>query len=317
MSKSLHEELSAAYDASTSAEPTAEIAQEVVEEVVEKEEPEYAALEPHQEAPEADIHAPEHWASEDKETFKSLDTRGKNFLLKRHKEMEAGFTKKQQLLSEEARFGESFRRTLTPHEAYLKSLNIDPLEAFNKLMSTERVLRTGTKEEKAIMMHNLAKQYEADMSISVDPLQYQNQVTLQKLQEIEQRMRNLDEQKNQEINAVYKSQIESFAGTKTEKGAPKYPHFETVRSDMGLLMSAGKSETLEEAYEQAILLNAALRKEYIASQHRAEVDQNKVAASKKAGFNVKSGSGGTITDPRKELGLRETIRQALEAQNRR
>lgn len=123
------------------------------------EEPEGLSPDPSEQTIEPEIEAPSHWASEDREVFKALDKKGQNFLLRRHREMEAGYTKKLQSHSEDVKIAESYRKKLTPHEGYIKQIGIDPMDAFEKLISAEIKLRTGSPQEKAALLQNLDKQY--------------------------------------------------------------------------------------------------------------------------------------------------------------
>ena len=81
-------------------------------------------------------------------------------------------------------------------------------------------------------------------------------------------------------------------------------------------MTAGVARTLDEAYEQAILINADLRKEYFSKQFREEDTAKKTVASRKASLNVKGGSDATISDPTREMTLAQTIRAAYDAQTK-
>lgn len=318
MSDSLRDQIEAAYKSSTSesnTETEVEEKEEAITSVDDLTEEAKTTESSHQDDREVDdVPAPEHWAAEDKEVFKSLDKKGKEFLIRRHKDMEAGYTKKQQSLAEAAKIAETYKNMMGPHEEYLKKINMSPEVAFDKLMSAQRVLMTGTDEEKALIMHNIAQQYKVDLSREVDPVQQYNQIMWQRLQELEQRQNQIAKARDEEVAASYQSQITSFAQTKDDQGNLKHPHFESVKKDMGLLLQAGKVNTLEEAYELSILMDAGLRKEYLARQSRLEDNSKKAVASKKAGFNVKSGSGGQISDTKRELSTRELLSQAYDAQ---
>ena len=318
MSESLRDQLEAAYSSSNAEEVTEKEVANDAGDVEESTEVEETSKEPEKEEPEPDdIVAPEHWAFDDREAFKSLDRRGKEFLIRRHKDMEAGYTKKQQALSEQAKVAEHYNNMIKPHQEYLKQINVPPEVAFDKLMAAQRILMTGTDEEKSLIMHNLAQQYKVDLSRQVDPVQQYNQIVLQKLQALEQRQQQREQQQEEEVRASYNDQIVSFAQSKDEAGNLKHPHFEPLKNDMALLLKAGKAATLEEAYELSILMDVGLRKEYLAKQARLEDGSKRVAASKKAGFNVKSGSGGQISDLKRELSTRELLSQAYDAQLRR
>lgn len=271
---------------------------------------------------EDELSPPDHWAAGDKKVFNSLNKEGRAFLLRRHKEMESSFTKKNQSLSEQIKFAENIRSKIEPYEHYLKQNNIDPAHAFELLLATEVRLRTSSPEEKARLIQDLAAQYGAQYNPSqeeqyIDP---QQQAILNKLAQQEDQLRRIEQDKIRSEESYLQNTIHDFMNAKDEKGQPKYPHFEEVRSDMSILLSSGRAKDLSEAYEQAIYLNPDLRKEFIMRQYneqrRASDTRAKSDAAKRAGFNVKSGSTASISDQPEPLGLRETLAKAYDSQLR-
>ncbi len=316
----LREQIEAAFNSSESEEVTEkEVAEGIEDSSTETESPiETTSETSNQEDLEAeDVPAPEHWAAEDKEVFKSVDKRGKEFLVRRHKEMEADYTKKQQALSEQARVAEHYSNMIKPHQEYLKQINIPPEVAFDRLMAAQRILMTGTDEQKAIIMQNLAREYKVDLNREIDPIQQQNQIMWQELQDLKQRQMQREQQQEQEVQQVYKDKVELFSQEKDAKGNLKYPHFEAVKPDMALLLKAGKAATLEESYFKSIMMDENLRKEHFSKQQHLEDNSKKEVLTKKAGFNVKAGAGGQISDPERQLTTRELLSQAYDAQTRK
>lgn len=317
MSENLREQLTAAYEEVTTPDVVEPVVEEVIEEPVETEEPVEKETAPIEE----EVIAPEHWAADDREVFKSLDKKGRDFLLRRHKEMEASHTRKLQALSEETRIAENFKKSIAPYESYLKQLNIDPNQAVEKLLSTEMRLRMASPQEKAMLMQDLAKQYGAALNPAEVPYVDPNmQAIFDELNKQKAYLVRQEQEKQEQHVRSLEGTIQSFASTKDDRGNLKYPHFESIRQDMGALINAGKAATLEDAYEKAAWMNAELRKELITRQYGEKKEENvkeKVAASKKAAFNVKSGSGSQIKEQKKTLSLRETLEQAMEAQQSR
>lgn len=323
MSETLHEAVTAAYEKSVSdASPEPEVARDI--ETSSDEEKEIAeSVEPDIADAEEEDEAPDHWPDKDKEVFRAVDKNAKAFLLRRHKEMEAGYTKKQQALAEEKKIADNFRKAIEPHAAYLKQLNIDPIDAFNKLVSTEMRLRMANPQERGALINGLARQYGAqfDPNAPVAQIDPKTQLILDELNRQKALIDSMQNEKKEAQNQSNLQKITSFSDTKDKDGKPKYPHFEAVRVQMGKLINAGavkegatESELLENAYTQAILGDVELRKEYIANLNRREVDHKKVSESKRAGFNVKSSGGGSVTDTKKDMSLAQTIRAAYDAQ---
>jgi hypothetical protein len=264
---------------------------------------------------EPELAAPDNWSVRDKEMFNKQGVEGKEFLLRRHKEMESSFTKKNMEFSDEIKFLKTFKDKLSPFEPYLKQNNIDPLQAFENLLATEMRLRNSSAEEKANLLRQLALDYGAQYnpSDSEQPIDYQQQAYLDKLYKLEEKLNSFERDKTQSEQTYYQKTIESFANSKDENGKPKHPYFEDVKSDMAMLLSAGRAETLEEAYNQSIFLNPSLRSDIIMRQSNNErriADKKvKTEAAKRAGFNIKSSGQASYKEQPKQLGLRDTLSQ--------
>lgn len=327
MSESLRDQLSAALEKSI----TPEEEQSTVEDTVVEDSPEVeisaeeGQSEPEQ-ASEPEISAPEHWAAEDKEVFSSLDARGREFLLRRHKDMEAAYTKKQQALADERKQAEAVIKAVEPYEDYLRRNGLTREEAVNKLLATAQRLDESNPQDKIAILHNLARDYGVQLGNQEEPepLSHEAQLLLDKINRIE-----ADNYRLQEAHRLHQeslrwkeesslqSVIDDFSSQKDENGNLKYPHFDTLREDMGLLLNAGKAQNLEDAYESAIYLNRDLRTEYNLRQYNKDKQEaetrKRVEASKRAGFNVKSGPVTQTSDPKEALSLRDEIRRNMEA----
>lgn len=327
MSESLRDQLTAAFEQSIiPAEEQTTLEDTVVEASQDIEEVSQGTQLDDEQSVEHEINAPDHWAPEDKEVFGSLDTRGREFLLRRHKEMEASHTKKQQALADERKQVEAVIKAVEPYEGYLKRSGLSREEAVNKLLATAQRLDESNPQDKIAILHSLARDYGVQLGNheEAEPLNHEAQLLLDKINRIEadnyrlqeaHRLREEASKWNEEKSL--QNVIDEFSNQKDEKGNLKYPHFDTLRQDMGLLLNAGKAKSLEDAYESAIYLNSDLRKEYNSRQYnkdKQEADiRQKTAASKRAGFNVKSGSVAQLSDPKEALSLRDEIRRNVEA----
>lgn len=263
------------------------------------------------------LEAPKHWAREDRETFKSLDAKGRAFLLRRHVDMEAAYTKKQQALAEDQRLADNFKKTLSPYEDYLKQNNIDATKAVDKLLATEMRLRTASPHEKTAILNDLAKHYGAQLDPNyeeprIDP---QTKFLQDELYKQRQYLEGLERQRIENEERGYQNQIDEFVNTKDASGNLKFEHFEDVRKDMGLLLANGRAESLEDAYNKAIFLNESLRDKVLMKKTKEEENRRRMQSSKKASFNVKSSSS-HIVDADVELSLRDTIAKAIDSSRR-
>lgn len=266
--------------------------------------------------PEPEIDAPTHWANEDREVFKSLDPKGRDFLLRRHKQMEADHTRKLQAHAETLKIAERYQKVLAPHQDYVKQLGIDPDEAYSKLVGVERTLRTGTAAQKQAIFQNLAKQYgvQYEHDDTQPEIDEKTQFIFNKLDQQEKIIMQMKQEKESSERQGLQNHINEFSSQVDEKGLPKYPHFETLKVRMGKFLKDGEALSLEEAYKKAILLNDDLREGHISSQNRNVEAKKRTVASSDATFNVKSGSTSKISDPKKDLSLAESIKLAMDAQ---
>ena len=266
---------------------------------------------------EEEIEAPKNWAPSDRETFKSLDAKGRDFLLRRHRDMETAYTKKQQALVEDQRLAENFKKTLNPYNDYLKQNNIDATVAVDKLLSTEMRLRTASPHEKAAILNDLAKHYGAqfDPEYEVPQVDPQTKYLHEELNKQRQYLERLEHERQANEARGYQKQINDFVNTTDSDGNLKFEHFEDVRKDMGFLLENGRANDLEDAYNKAVLLNEELRSKVISRHHKDEESRRRMASSKKASFNVKSASS-NIVDPDIHLSLRDTIAKAVNSAKR-
>ncbi len=109
-------------------------------------------------------------------------------------------------------------------------------------------------------------------------------------------------QQNQQQQAISEtnSQIEAFRSQTDGQGNPLYPHFETVRSDMGLLLSQGRVTDMKAAYDQAVYMNPEVRtqileQEKTAAREAALAEQEKLKAAR-AKSPIKTSSPATQTN---------------------
>lgn len=285
---------------------------------------------------------PDDWSAEDKEVFSKVDNTAKNFLIRRHKEMQAGFTRKQQEVaekikevSEKIRYAEKFGESVAPYSEYLKIRGVDPFTAFSSLMNTERTLRMGTEQEKVIALLEAAKRYGINLAAGIDdemnsPAPQPDERTrflLERQEKVEQYIQHLHSEREREqkqivehANHAAATALHEFKNEKDESGQLKYPHFETIKNTMGRLMDSGvpgidrNNINLAKLYEQAILLHEDLRQGFISSRAaRQEAAQNalqRVEASKKAAsINVKSAGDKDIREPARDETVGQTLRR--------
>ncbi len=270
--------------------------------------------------PQPELEALAHWSKDKKEIFKNLNPEAQEFLLSREKEFNADYTKKTQSLAEERKIAEKYKKSISPHEEYLKSRGLDPYEAANNIIAFERALATASPKERAKMLQELASQYEADFTQDdeeeeVDP-RYER--LSRKQQEIENYIARQEQERKHKEDREAANIVHQFVNTKDAHGKLKYPHFDKIQGEMSkrynYAHSVNEPITLEEAYELAVLSNKDLREDYLSNYHgdktRIEKDKRRFDAAKAASFSVKSSGGGIKSAPT-NLTVREALKRAM------
>ncbi len=329
--QTLLEQVTAAYEASVEEPSQVDESSNDVEEKVEavaKESPQEdakAVIADDESSQEEELRAPDNWSQNDKETFNALESKGREFVLRRYKETEAAFTRKSQAHAEEVKIAQQFREVIEPRSEYLRQIGIQPMEAVAYLIDTEKKLRLGTHQEKQEAFQNLAKIYGLPTNQQVmeeQPLDPALQTVFDTLSQHEQHLAQLNQEREhlQKEREYVKHQkmvntINTFADAKDANGNLKHPHFDLLKEKMGALIRGGEVDSLDEAYTQAA--EKYLKKDeilrYYGIDKREEDSRKKTISSKNATFNVKSAS--SSDDPAvktKKLSPREAVLQAFE-----
>lgn len=321
---SLLDDLSAAYDAVEEPEEAEEQQPESEETEAETEssEEEEAAPEETQasgdseaeedeESDETPIEPPQHWAEEHKDTFRNLPPSAQDFVLQRHRQMEADYTRKSQEVAE-------VRKALEPAKAHISQMGVSEGEYVRRLTAADQYLTQNPKQG----VEWLAKQYGVKLDTGErgseedefkDP--YVQQLE-EKVNDLESRFQSRQQQEQQASQQQIQQQIEQFASEKDDKGDYTHPHFEQVKTHMGALMNSGAAESLEEAYDQAVWARPDLRSELLEQKKREAAQQEKQRRKEKAEKAKKAttpaSTGATTEAPEPAADLRTDLERNWE-----
>lgn len=222
----------------------------------------------------------------------------------------------------ELRMGRTIKEIASPYMATIQAEGGTVEGAFKDLLNTAYILRTGSQHQKAAILMQAAQQFGVDIGGYVQQSQQNPHFTqLSQLQDEIHRLKQAQTQSPQIIEqelqkrleeAKIDDEIRSFAAN------PKNSHFETVRADMGALMSSGRAKDLQEAYEMACWANPSIRQANLAAQEAAEKAKRKeeMESKRKASSSVAGSPSGASPSAgeKAQLSLRDQIRQSLEAQ---
>ena len=238
--------------------------------------------------------APKSYTKEYQDTFKTLSPEWRKYLIEREKQVERGFSEKNNRIDaykwadnafnsrqeRMAKLGFSKAQDYIEHMTAIDdALELNPAETIKALANAYGVNFGETTNSNTEVQRQIASMQQEMQSYKTF-IQNQQQM-----------------QANNEFNA--------FINAKDDAGNPKHPYFEDVRTDMQEILRQGGARNFEEAYTKAIWNNEAVRQklieESVKKQLNSKVEAAKVA--KDAGFNPKSKAQEEV----RELSLREEL----------
>ncbi len=200
------------------------------------------------------------WSDAEKADFTALDRKAQKIVLDRYKAMEADYTRKAQEAAEARKQAAPLLEALSPYQDYLQQVSqqigTQPHQLVGSLISAERVLRTGTPQDKASAIARIATDYGIDLRAfaagqGIQPLDPQSQQLSQTNNAVSQKLAQLEAFVQQQQTREIESTIEAFKGAKDESGQLKHPHFDDLKEHIAMLLHTGNAANLEHAYEIA------------------------------------------------------------------
>lgn len=210
---------------------------------------------------------------------------------------------------------------VAPFLPELQKHNIEPATWITNLGRAHHTLATGDGQSKLQMFAKLAQDYGVPLQALYDPAFAQQFVAQQIQQPAPQRAApqvDVATLVKQELSAARTQEaIEQFEAAKDAAGQPLYPHFQTVKPDMALLLEAGKAPDLKTAYSMALRLHDDLWAAQQAEQQKAaeaarlEANRKAVAAAKGSAVSVRSATPASAGAAPKK-GIRAQLEDAFD-----
>lgn len=261
--------------------------------------------------PEEVFQPPEHWSSDEKETFKSLTPEAQQILLTKEKQFQQGYQERAQSISD-------IEKAIEPYKQTLAYMGIDEGTAVRTLFSTYQRMMSDPANgilqlaQQFGIMDQLRQQFAPDTDDEfVDP---EIKALRQQVQELQGNLGQFQQQTVQGQQQELLSQIESFRAQKDEKGTPVHPYFDQVRQQMAPLVQQGKS--MEEAYNEVVWTVPEYRDKHlktVQSKRKNESAQERAkrvkAAKKAATANKTSGKSQADADD-DSLTVKDELRAA-------
>lgn len=269
---------------------------------------------------------PSSWSAKGKAEFGKLPSHVQDEILKR----ESDFHKGIEGYKERAEYADRISREIQPYEAMIRSKNSTPEQTVRNMLNTAYQLETGTPQQKAQLLLNVAQQFGADMNTISQALsgegQEQRDPQMQQLQQqfqqLQQQLQSQQQAAQQHSHAEAQSSIEAFRNEVDEAGHPKHLYFDDVRDQMADLIESadrsGKKLTLQEAYDAAIWSRPDIREALLAQQQQSDQERKKAdeaekarQARKKARTNVQTSGSHSESEQRQVGSIDDTLRSTM------
>lgn len=269
-----------------------------------------------------ELEAPSNWSKARKEQFAEQPESAKQFILDRHKEMEADYTRKTTEIADFKREYGTIDNLFTPYRDQMRQAGYTPATVVQAWFSAEqalmnpatrvqaiRTLATSYKVDLAELVGGQAqptidpndpeavarKQLEEILSPYVTPLRKQVEELSGKLTQQEQFRTQVTQSQRHDAQTRVLNEIQSFANAADAKGVLAHPYFNDVENDMAF-MAAGYQQmnqpvpSLEDLYQRAVRANPATYERLQASQRVIAENNAKEAARTKAANAKRAGS---------------------------
>jgi hypothetical protein len=287
--------------------------------------------------------APEHWSAEDKATFSKLPPEGKTFLLRRHGEMEAEFTRKSQSSAGAVQFTQAVAPVFNdPHIArMLQQEKVSPAQAIQTWAQWHKMGTSENQQDKFTLLVGLTQRMGLDPARIFSALQNQQPPnpmglspedlkdpalkffadhlgkTQSKLDALEGQLQQRDQRDQQAREEMglqsARSNIDTFADEKGRDGRPLHPHFDAVLPIILDLFKANPSRDMAEAYELACWAHPEVRKQLLAAEQFRAQSQQDVARARIAQRGNTRGLTSSVSRPNGADGpSKGGIRDAIE-----
>lgn len=273
------------------------------------------------------VEAPSAWSAADREMFAKQSPEAKQWLLRRHKEMEDGFQKRMQEISPTRRLNEELDEVFKPHEEVMRQAGMTRAQAIRELVGWKERLDKNPLEALKYLAHisGVDLKQAIEGAAAADPAgESPTVVELRKqVQELTGQIQRVTGTQNDQQMKAQLSQVQAFAEEKDAQGQPLRPHFDEVAKDVAAMIriakSNGETVTLQDAYDRAVHANPSTRAKLLAANEaeRRRKDEEerkaKAEAARKASATNIEGQGAASTLAAQTGSIREDLESAFSA----
>lgn len=243
--------------------------------------------------------APKSYTKEYQDTFKTLSPDWRKYLIEREKQVERGFSEKNNRI-------ESYKwadNAFNSRQERMAKLGFQKAQDYIEHMTA---IDDALELNPAETIKALANAYGVNFGETTNSdTEVQRQIA-----SLQQEMRSYKDFVKAQQQMQANNEFNAFINAKDEAGNPKHPYYEEVKADMVALFNEGRAINLEDAYKKALNDNEAIRErlfeEEVQRRLNSKIEAAKVA--KDAGFSPKS----KAQEEARELSLREELVKKFE-----
>ena len=231
-----------------------------------------------------------HWPAEWRERFAALPEEARPYALDLHRQFEKAHSDRSQALAEREKELDGLQAVdaaLAPWRETMRAQGLTDGEAVKRLMDA----RAALERDPGAALSAIAESYGVAPPPGAAPAPPERRDAL-----VDTLERYAAEQHELRLLAAMEADLDARARAVDAAGQPRFPHFETVRPRLAALMRAGAAGSFEDAYEQAVWADPALRQKALEARdaemaaRRESARKAEVAKARNAGRAALSGS---------------------------
>jgi hypothetical protein len=235
------------------------------------------------------VKAPEHWPTEERETFETLPEEVKQLYLTQGERLHAHHQKRVEELRSESEVLERLKpldQVIAPYREQLKLQGVNERDVVQQLLAVRASLQQQPQET----IKWLGTQFGVDLgnlddAIDADPTENRlNAIEQQVHQSNQANAQAIQQQRVQAARQTVQTQIDTFSTAKNEDGSLKHPYFDAVTPAMTQLTQAYRAQNqpidLEKVYQEACWLHPETREKILADRDSTQ-EANVIAKEKK------------------------------------
>lgn len=263
-----------------------------------------------EEEPETVFAAPEHWSSDERESFQALPPEAQEILLAKDKQFQKGYQEKAQAIS-------AITEAIKPWEQSLAQRGLTPEQAIRTLFAAQHQLDTDAVggilqiAQNYGVVDQLREKFAPVTDDDDDFTDPGIKALQQKIESLESKLEQTTKGFQQTQTQSVQQQIESFQNAKDASGNLLHPYFEEA---MPLIITAVKSgESLEAAYDKAKWTVPEYR-ESLSSKTVEKTDAEKakkVKQAKRAARGVKTNGKADPAEGSEVLSLKDDLMESF------